>query len=552
MSNKFSHRLFLRIFVVFILSVSSWGLFAFAAPDTSIKSVVYEIKAEEIKKAKGLSFGTNKELEVYFPAAALAKSTKVELTSLTEPIAGLAGWEMVSPVYQIDIRDDKSYPRRQPLTVKLSYSVKNDYLKQVFFFDKQNKIWKPLSTTDYPDNHFVRAQLQMPFARLAVFAQDNILSIGDASWYKYKNGMFAASPDYAKGTKLLVTNLQNGKSVEVLVNDFGPDRKIHPGRVVDLDKKAFAKIASLGAGIIKVKVEPKKAVNAKTVNSTSTGKPQIAEEGLKEEPLVSTSSIPVNSSISVTEIKASSAIAIWEDGKTVFNKNSEKVSPLASLSKLVAINVFLSSRPDLNRKVVYKVQDENYNYQYCEKWESARITLKEGDQITLQDLIYSALVGSANNAIESLVRESGMDRTEFISNMNKVVKKWGAKHTNFVEPTGLSPENVSSPEDYAIITKEVYKNPLLKKISTAKSYSFTTINTKIKHTVRNTNKLILPGSYLIEGAKTGYLEEAGYCLMNRIKVGSRYLITVVFGAPSRQASLDDTLSLFNYALKAGH
>jgi rare lipoprotein A (peptidoglycan hydrolase) len=78
--------------------------------------------------------------------------------------------------------------------------------------------------------------------------------VGTASWYDFKGGLFAASPFFKRGTALRVTNLANGKHVDVIVNDYGPDIEEHPSRVIDLDKIAFLKIASLRNGLIKVKV----------------------------------------------------------------------------------------------------------------------------------------------------------------------------------------------------------------------------------------------------------------------------------------------------------
>ncbi|MCX6740406.1 MAG: septal ring lytic transglycosylase RlpA family protein [Candidatus Parcubacteria bacterium] len=88
------------------------------------------------------------------------------------------------------------------------------------------------------------------------------MSEGVASWYKYKSCNCAASPDYPKGTKLKVTNVDNGKSIIVKVNDWGPDRSVHPNRVIDLDVVAFKQIAKKSAGLCKVKVELAEPVTA--------------------------------------------------------------------------------------------------------------------------------------------------------------------------------------------------------------------------------------------------------------------------------------------------
>ena len=99
---------------------------------------------------------------------------------------------------------------------------------------------------------------------------------GQASWYKYKNGLFTASPDYPKGSVLRVKNLDNGKSVEVVVNDYGPERNIHPDRVIDLDYVAFTKIASAGVGLVPVSVQPI-SISGSSFNKAEENKTKLPE-----------------------------------------------------------------------------------------------------------------------------------------------------------------------------------------------------------------------------------------------------------------------------------
>jgi hypothetical protein len=337
-------------------------------------------------------------------------------------------WEALSPIFSYSFSNPEKYDPARPMTIKITYSQTNNYFKQIFIIDEISGIWQPLLTKDFPDKKYVTATLTSTSGRLMVLTNPDILTIGVASWYKYKNGNFAASPDFKKGSILRVTNLANGKYVDVTINDYGPERAKHPDRVVDLDKVAFQKIASTKDGLIKIKIEPLKVITP-TIN-----KSQLQ---LSSEPTIS----------------ASSAVIMLEnEGRILWGKNEKSVSPLASLTKLVAARVFLDLKPSLNQVITYKVQDENYNNQYCKPWESAKLTVKDGETMTIEDLLYSALVGSANNAVESLVRVSGLSRPNFITKMNETVKSWGATSTSFVEPTGLSPQNVSSPFDYAIIT----------------------------------------------------------------------------------------------------
>jgi D-alanyl-D-alanine endopeptidase (penicillin-binding protein 7) len=463
-------------------------------------------------------------LEVSYDKAAFTAPATSNISEAQTP--NNLPWQQtaLTPAYNYTLFSSGLYDPSRPITLKIYYSSDNNNHKQIYAQDDISGLWRPLPTTEHPQDKYVSAQTDSIKGRVIVMADAAVMSTGKASWYKYKNGLFAASPDFPKGSVLRVYNLANGKSVDVTVNDYGPDRSLHPDRVIDLDYVAFGKIASTGAGLISVKVEPVKVVVAAVDQAT----PQLS---------------------ATPNVTASSAIIIWEKtGEKIWGKDEDKVAPLASLTKLIAAKVFLDTKPDLKKVVTYKYQDEKYNYAYVKPWESARLTVKEGDTMTAGDLLYAALVGSANNAVESLVRASGLSRVKFIAAMNEAVKNWGAVGTSFVEPTGLSPQNVSSPVDYAIITKEVLSDPVLKKISTTLKYTFSTINTKKKHTLNNTNRLIKAGNYNITGSKTGYLEEAGHCLMTRVATPQGNIIAVNFGSSSTAANFRDNELLIKYGM----
>ena len=214
---------------------------------------------------------------------------------------------------------------------------------------------------------------------------------------------------------------------------------------------------------------------------------------------------------------------------------------MQSLTKIVAMQAFMELSGDLSKVVTYKYQDEEYNYRYCDKSESARLRVSDGETMKAIDLVHASLVGSANNAVESLARASGVERQAFIRKMNELVRAWGAVSTSFEEPTGLSPGNVSTASDYALISKEALKTAIIAKASASREYTFDTINTKKRHTIYNTNSLIRYGTSLpINGSKTGYLEEAGYCLMIRVKSksGGNVIITAL-GADNKTENYSD-------------
>ncbi len=164
------------------------------------------------------------------------------------------GLELVSPIYYFYIDAASGEFPQKDLPIDIKYFGDSVEAKDIYYWDNVNLTWQPSpSLTRYNDG-VVRTFTHQREMILAVFS-NGIMEKGVASWYRYKGGDFAASPDYTKGTKLKVTNLANGKAVVVSVNDFGPDRSIHPERVIDLDRVAFAKIADPSAGVVVVSVE---------------------------------------------------------------------------------------------------------------------------------------------------------------------------------------------------------------------------------------------------------------------------------------------------------
>ncbi|MDA3839590.1 MAG: serine hydrolase [Patescibacteria group bacterium] len=492
----------------------------------------YSIRLDKETIAKGYTVTAFDKLKLSLVPGILNEATPVEVIELNEEMPMPWQFEKISNIYQFEFTNKLAYDNHKPFYIEFHYEELDGGYKQVYFFDKNFGSWRPLPTKDYPEEKFVRSLIHLPYARIAVFSDNKRMTSGEASWYAYKGGNFAASPDFPKGSILRVTNTYNNKYVDVVVNDYGPDRSIFPDRAIDLDKLAFAKISPLGAGIIDVKIEPLKILS--DADGRVVG---VSAQGAREEP----------------DISSRAAIIYNEETEEIlFKKKATTTMPLASLTKLVAMKIFLDTKPSLNQVVEYKYQDEAYNYEWVKSWESARLKVEEGETMTIEDLVYSSLVGSANNTIESLVRVSGLPRDTFIKKMNDTVKSWGASSTVFLEPTGLSPENMTTAYDYALITKQVFKNPIIQKASTMPKYEFYTENTEDYHRLVNTNNLVRHShlNYDITGSKTGYLHEALHCLMVRLKdANGDQLVVVTLGSETKDISLNETQELMDFALK---
>lgn len=529
MRYKIKQIIFAPTLVCLIASAVFFAPISSGAEEAVALNFNYHINLDKNTIAKGYTVSAfSDSLKLSLVPGVLSESAGVDVLQINEPMDSPWQVRRISKIYQFEFLNKAAYDNHKPFYIQFSYDEENNYYKQVFFYDKNYGAWRPLPTKDYPKEKFARSLIHLPFARIAVFYYPDILISGKASWYNYKGGNYGASPDFPADSRLRVFNAENGKFIDIAINDYGPDRNLHPDRAIDLDKAAFAKIAPLAQGTANVIIEP-------LYIAPESGKILgIATTGAKSKP----------------ELTVKAAVLINEQtGETLFKKNVEQVLPIASLTKLMAVSVFLETRPSLDQIAVYSKNDEEYNYQYCSKWESARLNVEDGETLTVENLIYSSLVGSANNTVETLVRVSGLGRVDFIKKMNELAIEWGATSTRFIEPTGLSPENVSSAADYAIITKEAYKHPIIAKASAAPEYEFTTISKKKYHKLKNTNHLIRLNSYQIIGGKTGYLEEAGYCLMTRIKTANgTNIIAITLGADTRDQSFNETEELLKYGV----
>ena len=222
------------------------------------------------------------------------------------------------------------------------------------------------------------------------------------------------------------------------------------------------------------------------------------------------------------ELTAQSAIVVDSNtGKVVFEKNVNQVRSVASLTKLVSVLVFLDHNPGWKKEIIMQKSDFVGG---------ATLWVKAGDTVTVKDLFYSTLVGSKNNTTEALARVTGLTRPEFISAMNKKVKDLGLLHSKFVEPTGLDENNVSTASEMAIIAREAFSREEVYQATTTGWYKVKPKNSQYNYWVKNTSQKVLQKDLILTGTKTGWTDEAGYCLVSKAKTAGKELIALVLGA----------------------
>lgn len=239
-------RIFL--FVCFVGLSFIFGKVVLAEPVT----LITDIYIDEPTISRGFtarSGDNNFRLGIY--PEVLAKETRVVIKQFDKTLFEYpSGWSPISDVYEFDIFNKAAFRDDRPLKIQIQTGEETTHLKKIFFWNGASNEWVELPS-DVAGHDLMRSVLHLPYAKMAVLKHETILQIGDASWYKYKNCLCAASPDYPKGSLLQVKDLDSGKTVIVKVNDYGPDRSLFPFRVIDLDRVAFSELGKLSWGILK-------------------------------------------------------------------------------------------------------------------------------------------------------------------------------------------------------------------------------------------------------------------------------------------------------------
>jgi len=240
-------------------------------------------------------------------------------------------------------------------------------------------------------------------------------------------------------------------------------------------------------------------------------------------------------------ITAPSGILIDDmSGQYLWQREPEMVLPIASLTKLATALVFLDTQPDFSQEVTMEAGDSADP-------EGSRLYVNAGETLTVGDLFYASLVGSANNATKALVRSTGLSTEEFVARMNQKAELLGLPHTVFYEVTGLDPQNTSTVADYSRLASYVFRNDLIRQALNTEVYNFTTINTKKPHRIKNTNQLLEDGDLDLVGAKTGYLDEAGYTFVAQSESQGHQLLVVLFKSSSSQQRFNEAKALITWA-----
>ncbi len=240
------------------------------------------------------------------------------------------------------------------------------------------------------------------------------------------------------------------------------------------------------------------------------------------------------------DLKSGVAYVLDQDtNEVLFSKNSQAVLPIASITKLMTAVIVTEANLPLDEVLTITQDDVD-----TEKGSRSRLTV--GTQLTRGEMLHLALMASENRAAHALGRSFTGGLPAFVAAMNSKAKLLGMNDTRYVEPTGLSSQNQSSAHDLAMLVKFAYRYPLIRELSTSPEYEVSVGQRQLQfHT---TNRLVLNPNWDIGLQKTGFINEAGQCLVMQAQMAGRKLIMVLLDSAGKYSRIGDAERLRKWLL----
>jgi D-alanyl-D-alanine endopeptidase (penicillin-binding protein 7) len=240
----------------------------------------------------------------------------------------------------------------------------------------------------------------------------------------------------------------------------------------------------------------------------------------------------------VPDVSAAAAIVYNpENGKVLWESNSQAQRSIASITKVMTAIVFFEKPADMSATYTV-VRSDVYN--------ASTTYLRAGYQVTPDDLLHLMLIASDNAAARMLARISPYGYDGFIRRMNEKAKELGLSSTSYADPSGLVAANVSSAYDIARLITYVSGDERIASLMKTPYYTVNAGRHQIQ--IHSTNQLVRAGDVDVEAGKTGFISKAGYCLATllRLPQGGPEVAVVVLGAKSSAGRFSETRQLFNW------
>lgn len=231
------------------------------------------------------------------------------------------------------------------------------------------------------------------------------------------------------------------------------------------------------------------------------------------------------------DLRSSVAYVLDQDTREVLlRKNESAVLPIASLTKLMTGLLISEARLPLDEQITITEAD-------VDNEKGSRSRLKVGTTLLRGELLHLALMSSENRAAHALGRTYPGGMSAFVANMNARARSLGMRDTRYVEPTGLSSSNQSTAQDLAVLVAATSRDPLLRELTTSPTYIAMVGDRPTQF--NTTNALVKNPDWEIGVQKTGYISEAGQCLVMQARIAGRKLIMVFLDSTGRLSRVAD-------------
>jgi len=232
------------------------------------------------------------------------------------------------------------------------------------------------------------------------------------------------------------------------------------------------------------------------------------------------------------ELKSASALVVEQDGlKVLYAKNVDAVLPIASITKLMTAQVVLDAKLALDELITVSAED-------VDSIKRTRSRLRVGTTLSRGELLKLALMASENRAAAALTRAYAGGTPAFVAAMNRKAAELGMSRTRFVDGTGLSSDNVSTAHDLARLVSAAYRHPLIREYSTDGSHTVELANGR-RLSYSNSNRMVKNSGWEIGLSKTGYISEAGRCLVLQTQIAAKPMIIVLLDSWGRLTRIGD-------------
>lgn len=230
-------------------------------------------------------------------------------------------------------------------------------------------------------------------------------------------------------------------------------------------------------------------------------------------------------------VQSGSALVVDQGGgEPLFQKNASAVAPIASITKLMTAMVVLDGSPSLQAPIA--ISDDDVDY-----LRGSRSRLSVGAVMSRETALLLALMSSENRAANALARHYPGGMPAFLSAMNVKAQSLGMRDTRFEDPTGLSSNNVSTAHDLAKMVAAAYRYPLIREFSTTSESTVDVGGRELAF--RNTNPLVKNSAWDVGLSKTGYIHEAGKCLVMQARVAEKPVVIVLLDSAGKLTRVGD-------------